>query len=279
MKHKEINAWILERYILNELPNNRIKEIDRQLKEDPRLKKEIERLKISDKDILNQYPPASIVPQILSQYNYNTEKNRKEHVTGTRPVFFKRLAYASPAFALVLILLFLVFPFKRDNMDTTTQITLHDGNRIKGFELTEPNLIVYRKNNKDTELLKNGVMAKTGDLLQLAYESAREKYGVILSIDGNGTVTLHYPEKEDQSTILKKGKKVYLGSSYELDNALAFERFFFITSMSEINVANVLQQAKKLAHDFKRAKTNSIELVGSFKQTSVLILKGDEGGS
>jgi hypothetical protein len=273
MKHKEINAWILERYILNELPNSRIMEIDRQLKEDPRLKKEIERLKDSNKDILNQYPSDSIVPQILRQYNDNIEKSRKEHVTRTRSVFFKRLVYASPAFAVVLILLFLVFPFQKDNIDPTIKMTPTDSTRIKGNELTEPHLIVYRKDNENVELLKNGVKAKAGDLLQIAYESAKEKYGVILSIDGNGTVTLHYPEREDQSTVLKKGKKVLLGSSYELDNAPEFERFFFITSMSEIDVAGVIQKAKRLAQDFKRAKTGNIELIDPFKQTSVLIIK------
>ncbi len=273
MKHKEINTWVLERYILNELPDSRIKEIDRQLREDPSLKKEIERLRDSNKDILNQYPSVSIVPQILRQYNYNIEKSRKEGVTRTRPVFFRRLAYASPAFAIVLILLFLVFPFQKDNIVPIEQTTPTDVNRIKGKELTTPILIVYRKNDNDAEKLKNGVKAKKGDLLQLAYESAKAKYGVILSVDGNGTVTLHYPERKDRSTVLKKGKNVSLGSSYELDNAPGFERFFFITSMSEINVANVLQKAGRLARDFKRAKTGNIELVGPFKQTSVLIIK------
>jgi hypothetical protein len=126
------------------------------------------------------------------------------------------------------------------------------------------------------ELLKNGVKAKAGDLLQIAYESAREIYGVILSIDGNGIVTLHYPEREDQSTVLKKGKKELLGSSYELDNAPGFERFFFITSMSEIDVADVIQKAKRLAQDVKRAKTGNIELIDPFKQTSILIIKGEK---
>lgn len=267
MKHKEINAWVLERYILNELPDSRIKEIDRQLKEDPSLKKEIERLENSNKDILNQYPPSSVVPQILSQYNYKIEKNKRERVTKTRPVFFRRLAYASPAFALALILIFLVFPFQKDKT------------RTKGNDLTEPNLIVYRKNDSGEEELKNGVKAKAGDLLQIAYAAAKKKYGVILSIDGNGTVTLHYPERKDQSTVLKKGMKVLLGSSYELDNAPEFERFFFITSMSEIDVADILQKAIRLAHDSKRAKTNNIELVDPFKQTTFLIIKGNGDGS
>lgn len=279
MKHKEINTWVLERYILNELPDSRIKEIDRQLKEDPSLKREFERLENSNKDILHRYPPASIVPEILSQYNYEIEKKKRERVTRTRPVFFRRLAYASPAFAIVLILLFTLFPFQKENIGPIEPTPPTDVTRPKGPELTEPNLIVYRKGDSEPEKLKNGVKAKAGDLLQIAYAAAKEKYGVILSVDGNGTVTLHYPERKDQSTVLKKGTNVLLGNSYELDNAPGFERFFFITSMSEIDVADVLQKAKRLAHDFKRAKTNNIELVGPFKQTSVLISKGNGDGS
>jgi len=274
MKHKEMNAWTLERYILNELPTHRMKEINQQLNENPGLRAEVEKLRNSNNDILNQYPPDSIVPQILSQYKI--EKSRKDQVTRTWPVFFRRLMVASPAFAVALVLFFIFFPFQRDKADLTKHITPTDVVRPKGkqpIDMTKPNLIVYRKSDGEPEKLKNGVKAKAGDLLQIAYAAAKEKYGVILSIDGNGIVTLHYPEKKDQSTVLKKEQKVLLGSSYELDNAPEFERFFFITSMSEINVADVIQKAKRLAHNVKRAKTGDIELVGPFKQTSFLIIK------
>ena len=277
MKHKEINAWILERYILNELPTRQLKEINQQLKVVPGLKAEVEKLRNSNNDILSQYPPDSIVPQILSQYKI--EKSRKEQVIRARPVFFRQLLAASPALAIALVLFFIFFPFKEEKVDLTKQITSTDVTRPKGeqtIDMTKPNLIVYRKSDGEPEKLKNGVKAKAGDLLQIAYIAADEKYGVILSIDGYGTVTLHYPDRKDQSTILKDKKKVYLGSSYELDDAPGFERFFFITSMSEINVENVIQKASKLAHDIRRAKTGNIELHESFKQTSVLILKGEK---
>jgi hypothetical protein len=277
MKHKETNAWTLERYILNELPTRRMKEINQQLKEYPGLRAAVEKLRNSNNDILNQYPPDSIVPQILSQYKI--EKGRKEQVTPTRPVFFRRLLAASPAFAIALVLFFILFPFQKDRGDLTKPMTPSDGTRPKGeqtFDMTKPNLLIFRKKNDKVELLENRVKAKAGDLLQIAYITANEKYGVILSIDGYGTVTLHHPDRNDQSTILKDKKKVYLSSSYELDDAPGFERFFFITSMSEINVEDVIQKARKLAHDIQRAKADYIELQGSFKQTSVLILKGEK---
>ena len=124
-------------------------------------------------------------------------------------------------------------------------------------------------------LLKSGAKAKQGDLLQIAYISAGENFGVIFSIDGNGAVTLHYPEHKKQSTFLKKEKKVLLESAYELDDAPGFERFFFITSPAPINVDGVLKKAWELARDPNLAETANIELKQSFKQTSVLIEKGD----
>jgi hypothetical protein len=76
---------------------------------------------------------------------------------------------------------------------------------------------------------------------------------VILSVDGRGVVTLHYPESEDKDPILDQYKKTFLSTSYELDDAPDFERFFFITSKSEIDVQAILNSAKVLA---KHPKTS-----------------------
>ncbi len=280
MKFKKINSWELEQYLLNELPKERVKEIDIQLKQDPVLRKEIETLKQSNKSILDQYPPDAVVPQILNRVHLETSKEtyEKEHARRTRPALFKRLLVASPAAALLLVLLFIILPFHKGTIDPAGQMTLPDGTRIKGthtIDWTKPNLILYRKNNDHAEVLKDGMKANAGDLLQIAYIAAEEKYGVILSIDGNGVTTLHYPGKENQTALLDPGKKkVLLHSAYELDDSPGFERFFFITSKSEINVAQVITKAKQLASDTGRAKTNNIELREPLKQTSLLLMKG-----
>jgi hypothetical protein len=281
MKFKKINSWELEQYILNELPKERVKEIDIQLKEDPVLRKEIETLKQSDKAILDQYPPDAVVPQILNRVHLEKSKEtyEKERAGRTRPAVFKRLLVASPAAALVLVLLFIILPFHKGTIDPAGQKNLPNGTRIKGSQTIDwgkPNLILYRKNNDHAEVLKDGMKANPGDLLQIAYIAAEEKYGVILSIDGNGVTTLHHPGKENQTALLDTGKKkVLLRSAYELDDAPGFERFFFITSKQEINVEEVMKQAKILAGDVNRAKTNNITLNDTLSQTSTLILKGE----
>jgi hypothetical protein len=88
-------------------------------------------------------------------------------------------------------------------------------------------------------------------------------------------VTLHYPESENKDPILDQNKKTLLPSSYELDDAPDFERFFFITSKSEIDVQAILNSAKVLAKNPKTSDLAELDLSGSYGQYSLLIKKGE----
>jgi hypothetical protein len=276
---KKINDWVLERYLLEELPEDKIEEITLQLKEDQDLQKALERLKQSNKEIFAQNPPDIIVPGILNLYR--AEKARTEHmtVTRTKPVLLRRLLYASPALAVVLVLFFFLLPFRSGDITPSKSLPLpgKEHTRIKGeqpIDMTKPHLMIYRKNKDNVQLLEAGMKASAGDLLQMAYVAGKDTYGVILSIDGNGVVTLHFPDRKDRSPILEQKKKILLDNAYELDDAPGFERFFFITSTSTVNVELVLEQANRLARDTHRAKTGHIQLPQGIHQTSILINKG-----
>ena len=80
-------------------------------------------------------------------------------------------------------------------------------------------------------------------------------------------------EIKDRTPILEQKKKILLDNSYELDNAPGFERFFFVTSTSAIDVESVLEQANLLAKDINRARTGHIKLPQVINQTSILINK------
>ena len=65
-------------------------------------------------------------------------------------------------------------------------------------------------------------------------------------------------------------------SSYELDDAPDYERFYFISSGSELNVNLVLDAAKKLVAKKEKVIGEKIEIPDpdkSIKQISVLIKK------
>jgi len=270
---KKINDWVLERYLLKELPGDKMEEISRQLKGDPGLQKALERLKHSNKEILTQNPPDTIIPGILNLYRAETAGKEHKTVTRAKPILLRRLLYASPALAAVLVLFFFLLPFRSGDIGK-------EPTRIKGEQpigMNKPHLMIYRKSKDNVQLLGSGMKANTGDLLQMTYVAGGETYGVILSLDGNGVVTLHYPDRKDRSPILEQKKKILLDNAYELDDAPGFERFFLITSTSPIDVESVLEQANLLAQDTKRAKTGHIELPQGINQTSILIIK--EGGS
>jgi len=260
-----MKTWELERYLLGELPPSRMEEIAKLVQENPDIKKEIDYLEQANAEILRQHPPETMLPGILKQYEENMRQAQIREKT--RSVRLKRLIYAAPVLACAFILLFVVF----FNNGTTP-----DSTRIKGEEsldFTKTQIIIYRKSDSEIELLKNGDPAKAGDLLQLAYVPAGKTFGVIFSIDGSGTITLHHPESKDDSSVLKQEKKNLLLSSYELDNAPDFERFFFITAMEEIEVQSIMNKAEELALSSASAKTKNLELPESFSQFSVLLKK------
>lgn len=265
MKNKRLRTWEIERYLLGELPSQRMEEIKRLAQENPEIQREIAHLGNSNPEVLKQHPSEIMIPEILKRYEENKRQAGVREKSG--PIGLKRLLYAGPVLAASLILLFIVL--------------LRDGaapgyTRIKGEEsidFTKTQIIIYRKNNDKIDLLNNGNPARAGDLLQIAYVPAGKTNGVILSTDGSGTVTLHFPENKHSSTNLTQEKKVLLTSSYELDDAPDFERFFFITAMEEIDVADIINKAEIMASTPASARTASLELPESCHQFSMLLKK------
>jgi hypothetical protein len=273
-----INDYEIERYVLDELPGKKARKIKKYLKTDERLREKIEEIKKSNREILIQYPPDGVVPKILHRYNILSTSNKKEN-TKLLPSFLKRILYASPAFALALVIIFILFPFSKRDINLPNNPTGKDEILVKGMEtidLSKTQLLIHRKQGDHIELLKNGTWGKAGDLLQLAYIAGKKAYGVILSIDGNGNVTLHFPDIKSNPTSLKRDNKILLPNAIELDNAPGFERFFFITSDIKINTADVLKKARDLAQNPDRAKKANLNLPQSFNQHSMIIIKGDQ---
>ena len=102
-------------------------------------------------------------------------------------------------------------------------------------------LNIYRSNKRaGIERLSERQVVHEGDLIQLQYRTD-EDYMAILSIDGRGIVTLHYPSRPDGSTkvIDKRGLRS-LPFSFELDDAPDFEYFILVTSFEPIPVPELI---------------------------------------
>jgi hypothetical protein len=259
---------VLERYLLNELPGHQMKEITRALETDELLQKRLDELKHSNQEILNRYPAGTMVPQILDRVRMETAREQAA-APGKRSHWSRRLFIASPVLAAALLLILLLSPFTSD---------LPEDTRIKG-QPGEPVLLVFRNTDGKIEQLRDGSMARAGDLLQLKYKVPEKTYAVIVSIDGSGTVTLHFPENRRGSTRTPANREVSLPSAYELDDAPRFERFFLLTSNEPLNVGAVIRAAEDLASVPGSARTGTIHLknrTGRTGQTSILLNKGGQ---
>ena len=116
------------------------------------------------------------------------------------------------------------------------------GDRIKG---AHPALALYRRTSGGSETLADGAVARQGDLVRVGYRSAGHAYGVIFSIDGRQTVTMHLPPEGDRAAPLAREATVLLDRAYELDDAPLWERFYFVAGDAPFDVAPIVAAARR----------------------------------
>jgi hypothetical protein len=268
MNGQTFSEYVLERYLLRELPDDETGEVERAAAADPGLRSAIDALEVSNRDILSRYPAEDFKARLLA---------RADETPAHAPLW-RRWAWLAPAAAALVLAAVLVGP-KLERLTSSLPFG-RGGERdlVKGegsVDLTRTQLLVYKKSGDRAELLGDGAEARAGALLQLAYVAASEPYGTILSIDGGGGVTRHFPAEAGGSTLLALNKRTLLASALELDDAPGFERFFLITSPAPIDVEDVLARAAELAKVPSAAERDDLDLPAGLKQTSILVLKGE----
>jgi len=271
---KQISDITLERYLLGELPPGRMEEITDRIKADSTLRTRLKMLEQSNRDILGKYPVNEMSNRIKNIAENETSQKIKKKERG-----YNQRKYTLPSLALtavfVSILIFTIKPYQHISekfiSDKSTEKI--EFTRLKG---DSTKLYVYRKTNSDVEILPSETRGQEGDLLQLAYSTKDSKYGMIFSVDGRGTVTLHFPESPDSSTKLKSDEKVFLDSAYELDDAPDFERFYFITSDNPVKVNRILEKAEETAVKDKIKSIQNLIKDNAADQTSLIIYKGEK---
>jgi hypothetical protein len=218
----------LERYSLNELPPEAAARLERQLQRDPGLRQRLDALLASDAEIRASDRLEQLAARVRRQLEEGEAANRYRG----RPF---RLWLVPAAVATVVVLL-LAPP--RSSTDPA-----EDGERIKGLQ---PSLTLFRRVDGTSETLADGALARTGDLIRLGYQAAGHAYGVILSIDGRGHVTLHLPRSGERAEPLGRDT-VLLDHAYELDDAPRWERFYFVTGNEPFLVSAVVIAAERAA--------------------------------
>jgi hypothetical protein len=237
--------WLVERAALDEVaPASR----ERLERADPRdLAERIAALRDANAAELAAYPPGPALAQIQAR------------LARPRPRRVGWLAIAAAATLLVLV-------FARRTSQTEQEVT-----RVKG----SPRLLAFRQAGDQAERLDADAVVRAGDLIQLRYNAGGQSYGLIASVDGAGTVTLHFPLSEDappEATAVAP-ETTTLPHAYALDDAPHFERFFFITANEPIDVAQGLAALRAFAHRDDSASA-ALDLPPGQHQWSLRLRKG-----
>jgi hypothetical protein len=248
----------LEQYLLGELPRKEMAATKRLLERDEKLRSRLEELERSNREILDRHPAEGMSRRIESKLG-----PQPSAMHFLQPWTMKALVGAA---ALVLLVFLLPHDFDSIRPGGTTSTE-----RLKG---QEPHLKLFRKTPEASEELEDGARVVAGDVIRIAYLAAGQPYGIIISVDGKGAVTLHVPHRGRRSVRLENDGEVLLDFALELDDAPRWERFFFVTGRTPFDVAPILEAAKDIDLDVSVDRPERLDLPSDLAQFVISLEKG-----
>jgi anti-sigma factor RsiW len=257
----QVTAWDLERYRLGELPSVDAEAMRSALAATPTLREQVAELERSDEAILAACPPRAAAAAI------------RERLARAESANSPRRGIPRPALAGLAVLavglgvgVAVLGPGSRPS---EVGVLEPDTTRVKGLR---PQLLLFRQTPVGPEALEDGALARAHEVVQLSYQSAGQPYGVIVSVDGRGAVTVHLPAEGPQAARLKPGRPVALATAYRLDDAPTFERFHFVTSTRPFAVA-VITGAVRNQPAGDAARVTHLPLPTGLQQSSFTLRK------
>ena len=250
---EDVPDWRLERYLLQELGAEESEALRRRLGESAELRERLLDLERSNAEILAAHPPAQVAARVQARMGRAPAFTRR---TRSRQV----LAMAAG--------LFLVAGAAGWRALWRDPVAGPDQTRVKGLG---PQLLLFRKSAAGVERLSEDSPARDHDLVQVAYQAAGRRYGVVVSIDGRGVVTRHLPAAGEGAAALQNGPPVALPSAYELDDAPGFERFYLVAADEPFPVGRVLEAVRRRYAG--GADDGRLELPPSMDQYSFVLRK------
>jgi len=229
-----IPDWKLEKYLTGDLPAEEMREIREMEATDEIFAGRVKMLREDNAAILKKLPFEKLSEKIAMM------PGRSNAGAGNTVRVNFRLVKLAAAAALVLVVVTVALFSQRSLSEQNTQlmevamadVSGDDGVRIKGMD---SRMEVWKKTGDSAVQMENLGEAREGDEIQLRYAVAEKCFGLLFSMDGNGTITMHMGH-ENRAVELEPGKMTTLPFAYKLDNAPKFEKFFFLTSKSEFEL-------------------------------------------
>ncbi len=223
---KQISDFKLERYLLGELPEVEMAALRKREAEDELFAARVKMMREEGERFLAENPFSGLENKL--------EKEDRELISPNRSFSGWWLRVAA-----VLVVAFGIFSVVVLNRQTdivndasatsgmdVAMADVDNGTRIKGMTA---GLEVWKKMGDSAVQMVNLGEAREGDEIQLRYRVPQKCFGMLFSMDGNGTVTMHMGEG-NRAVELEPGKMTTLPFAYKLDNAPKFEKFFLLTS-------------------------------------------------
>lgn len=220
----KISDFKLERYLLGDLPEGEMQALREREACDEIFAARVREMREQGERFLAENPFSAIEDKLENAERSEILPNRS----------FNTL-WLKVAAALVIALgVFSAVVLNRnvttyEGSGTSMEVALADtdnGTRIKGMSAS---LEVWKKTGDSAVQMVNLGDAFEGDEIQLRYRVPQKCFGMLFSMDGNGTITMHMGEG-DKAIELEPGKMTTLPFAYKLDNAPKFEKFFLLTS-------------------------------------------------
>lgn len=239
-QHRQVPDLVLERFFLGELDGQAAQQVRELLATDTALQQRLKAIEMSNAQVMARYEPEDMARRIASRATSMSFASPRR-VAWRWPV----LAAVPVAAAVVLVLVFAPLS------PPSTPANVPEPIRIKGD--TGPALFVYRQRGTKEELLVDGQVATSGDVLQLRYSGRGKGFGLIFSLDGRGKVTRHLPAQGGDAVALPKSGVGTLPVAYALDDAPQFERFYFVAADRRFEIDQILLSAEDLAAGVRTA--------------------------
>ena len=259
---QKFSEFTLERYRLGELDPEDTAAINDAIASDENLRLSMEQLEKSDEELRHRYPMEFFNLQDIPAPRLQRPRMRIVRAGVSRGASWTRMAgLAAVIIAGILIpVLYFIFSTNTNKPEISGGTAIASVDRTKGLIPSGCELSVYLKDANEN-ILKDRAVLTEGNTVQLAYNvpAGDEYYGVIFSIDGRTVVTMHYPYRKGQSSLLAAGKRTFLNEAYTLDDAPDYEVFVMVVSEQPLIAETVIREAQALAENSGPADPRFIE--------------------
>jgi hypothetical protein len=261
----------VEKLAQGELSESAAREVKERLSRESG-EQRLEALHRSDADILAEYSPVQMAASIRGRYEMAAAARRRKMSLILLP--------ASAAVAAAAALLFVVMPLNQQDGPVMIPGVSPDAIFDRGSGETVriksggPVLAVGKKTPGGQVWLQSGARLKEGDELQLKFQSAMARHLIICSVDGRGSVTVHFPEAEGDATAVTPGSEHVLPFGYTLDDAPEFERFFVVWS-DRADAPVSVEAVRNAVSEMKNPETDPLNLGESVKTKDMIFKKSE----